>query len=88
MINRIDKNEISNIASQAKQQTQKQPSDTVNEPDTRIDVKYQQLLDKAAQPQQADRAKIEEAKRLLLSDQLDTTENIRKAAQNIAKYGI
>lgn len=88
MINRINKNEINNLLSQAHQQQQKRPSDSVNEADTRIDVKYQQLLEKAAQTQQTDKAKIEEAKKLLLSDQLDTTENIRKAAENIARYGI
>ena len=88
MINKIYTNEIINAVKQVIKQPQKQQSDSVNNTDTRIDVRYDQMIEKAAQPKQPDPAKIEHAKKLLASNLLDNAENIRKAAENIINFGI
>ncbi len=52
-----------------------------------IDVQLNQMIHQAAQ-QTSEPSKIEAARKLLASNQLDTPENIRKAAENIIKYGL
>ncbi|MCK4999519.1 MAG: hypothetical protein KAS23_08285 [Anaerohalosphaera sp.] len=88
MINRINNNEINNTVNPISQQQPKQPRTRVNNADTQIDVKYDQLIEKANQPQQPDQLKIAKARLLLATNQLDNPENIRKAAQNMINNGI
>ena len=88
MINKIYTNEIISAVKQVTRQNQKQQGDSVNNTDTQIDVRYDQMIEKAAQPQQPDLSKIENAKKLLATNQLDNPENIRKAAENIINFGI
>ena len=88
MINKINNNEINNTVKQVSQQQQKRSGDSVNSADTQIDVRYDQMIEKATRPIQPDRSKIEQAKILLASNQLDNPENIRKAAENMINNGI
>lgn len=56
--------------------------------DVSIQVNYASLIDKAMQAPQDDAQRVQQARELFLSGQLETPENIREAAENIVKYGI
>lgn len=53
-----------------------------------IQVSFDSLIDKALETPQADPDAVQKARRLLLSGQLDSPQNIRSAAQNIAEFGV
>ena len=59
-----------------------------NDADVSIQVNYAALIDQAVQEPKDDAQRIERARELLQSGQLDSPENIREAADNIATYGI
>ncbi|MBL7187282.1 MAG: hypothetical protein ISS70_13255 [Phycisphaerae bacterium] len=59
-----------------------------NDVDVSVQVKYASLIDKAVQEPKGDAQRVEQARKLLLSGQLESPENIREAAENIVKYGI
>lgn len=56
--------------------------------DVSIQVNYASLIEKAVGEQESDAQRVEKARTLLLSGQLETPENIKQAAENIATYGI
>ena len=53
-----------------------------------VQVDYASLIDKAVQQPKDDAERIQQARELLLSGQLESPENIREAAENIVEYGI
>ncbi len=59
-----------------------------NDADVTVQVNYASLIDKAVQEPESDARRIEQARELLLSGELESPENIRVAAENIAEYGI
>jgi hypothetical protein len=59
-----------------------------NNMDASVHVDYASLINMAMRLPQSDPKHIEKAREVLLSGQLDNTENIYEAAENIAKYGI
>ncbi|MFC1633485.1 hypothetical protein ACFL5Z_01475 [Planctomycetota bacterium] len=59
-----------------------------NNADVSVQVNYSTLIEKALQQPETDTQVIQRARDLLLSGQLDSPENIRMAAENIAKFGI
>ncbi len=59
-----------------------------NGADVSIQVDYGSFIDKAMQIQQTDARAVQRARELLLSGRLESTENIRAAAENIIKFGI
>ena len=59
-----------------------------NDADVSVQVKYAFLIEKAMQQPQTDTQLIQRARDLLLSGQLESPENIRRAAENIVKFGI
>jgi hypothetical protein len=61
---------------------------TNTDADVSVQVNYNSLIDMAMQPLPADDDVIASARRLLLSGKLESTENCRKAAENIIKFGI
>jgi len=56
--------------------------------DASLRVDYASLIDKAVQIPEADSAAVQRARELLLSGELESPENIRKAAENITRFGI
>ena len=56
--------------------------------DVSIHVNYASLIEKAVQQPEKDVQRIQKARELLLSGQLESPENTREAAENIIKYGI
>ncbi len=61
---------------------------TGNEADVSVQVDYASFIDCAMKIPQTDSQAIEQAKELLLSGQLESPENIKKAAGNIITFGI
>lgn len=60
-----------------------------NNTDVSMHVDYACFINMAMQQlPQSDPQQVEKAREALISGQLDTPENIYKAAENIAKYGI
>lgn len=59
-----------------------------NNADVSVQVEYAFLIEKALQQPDTDSQLIQRARDLLLSGQLDNPENVGKAAENIAKFGI
>ncbi|HPS54208.1 MAG TPA: hypothetical protein PLP05_01290 [Sedimentisphaerales bacterium] len=90
MINSVDNNKIQNLLTQ---QPANQAKNAVASNETDKNAELQQnsasLIEKAIQ---ADSQKgldaVQNAKKLLLSGELDNIDNIRKAAQNIIDFGI
>jgi len=56
--------------------------------DASLRVDYASLIDKAVQIPEADSAAVQQARELLLSGELESPKNIRKAAENIVRFGI
>jgi hypothetical protein len=56
--------------------------------DVSVHVNYASLIEKAVQQPERDARRIQEARELLRSGQLENKERIREAAENIYKYGI
>jgi len=59
-----------------------------NDVDASIQVDYASFIDRAMQTPQTDSKAIERARGLLLSGQLESLKNIKRAAKNIIKFGI
>lgn len=56
--------------------------------DVSVQVQYAFLIEKALQQPETDARIIQKARDLLLSGRLESPENIRKAAENMVKFGI
>jgi hypothetical protein len=59
-----------------------------NDADVSVEVNYASLIDNAVQSPQTDTQAVQRARELLLSGQLESTENVREAAENIVNFGI
>lgn len=59
-----------------------------NKADASLQISYELLLEKAGQEPVEDTTKVERARQMLLSGELDSPENIRKAAENMVNFGI
>jgi len=66
------------------------PPDAIrgNDVDVSVQVDYASLVDKATQPPKTDDQLVRQARELLLSGKLDSFDMIRRAAENILKYGV
>jgi len=88
MIEKIDTNQPL-IKSEA---SSKQPDPATalpnNGEDASLQVNYASLINEAAQIPQTDTEAVQRAQELLMSGQLESPENIRAAAENIAESGI
>ncbi len=89
MIEKINNNQVPDIL---KESSSRQPELSSEAAETQVDaslqVTYDSLIEKAKElpPQDADA--VERARLLLLSGELESPENIRAAAENIAEFGI
>jgi hypothetical protein len=59
-----------------------------NDVDVSIQVNYASLIDKAMRPPKTDDQLVQQARKLLMSGELDSEDIIRAAAENILEYGI
>ena len=85
MIEKINNNRISDIL---KESSSKQPQETTGPASDSLQVDYEALIEKATQPPPKDADAVQRAQQLLLSDQLDSPQNIQAAAEKIVKFGI
>ena len=89
MIDKIDNNQINNILDNTvTNQTDSTKKSSNNEADISLQVDYATLIEKAVQENVENTNTVEQAQQLLNSGSLDTSENIKAAAENIIKFGI
>ncbi len=89
MIEKINNNQVPEIpreSSTKPPEPSREPVD--NQVDASLQITYDSLIEKAKEIPQEDADAVERARRLLLSGQLESPENIRAAAENIAEFGI
>ncbi len=89
MIEKINNNQVPDIlkeSSSRQPEASREPAD--NQVDALLQVTYDSLIEKAKEIPQEDGNAVERARRLLLSGGLESPENIRAAAENIAEFGI
>ena len=88
----IEKINTSQIQELVEKLSSKQPNSAGASPnnaaDASLQLDYASFIDKATQRPQTDTNAVKRAQELLLTGQLESTENIRAAAENISKFGI
>jgi len=89
MIEKIDTNQIQDLLGKLSSE-QPDPAKALqnNDVDVSLQVDYASFISEAAQVPQADTEAVRRARELLLSGQLESPENIRAAAEDIAEFGI
>lgn len=70
----------------APKQQKSAPSDNLQ--DASLQITNESLIQQSQQLPSQDSSAVEDAKKLILSGQLDTPENIRAAAEAIIKFGV
>ena len=89
MIEKVNTNQIQSfLEKSASRPPNTAAASTGNEEGVTIQVDYASFIDSAMVIPQTDSQIIEQAKALLLSGQLESPENIQKAAENIITLGI
>ncbi len=89
MIEKVDTNQIQSfLAKSSSRLPNTAAALTGNNADVTVQVDYASFIDSAMKIPQTDSQVIEQAKALLLSGQLESPENIKKAAENIITFGI
>lgn len=88
----IEKLDINKIPAFLENSSSRQPNSTaafqVGDADVSVQVDYARFIDMAIKTPQPDTLTVQQAKELLLSGQLESSENIKQAARNIVTYGI
>lgn len=69
-------------------QTKMRKCITGNDTDATLRTDYDLLISRVIERTEDDTQRVERARKLYLSGQLDSIENIHKAAGNIAKFGV
>ena len=87
MIDKIDPSQIQDFVEKASKLTHSAKADTNQEADASLQANYAAFIEKAKSTQ-TDSSAVQRAKELLLTGQLDSPENIKKAAENIIKFGL
>ncbi|MHC4114898.1 MAG: hypothetical protein ACYSSL_06240 [Planctomycetota bacterium] len=89
MIEKIENNQVPDILKESSAM-QSTPSNTSTKTglDASLQVSYDSLIEQAKQIPSEDAGVVQQARELLLSGQLDSTENIQAAAETIVKFGI
>ena len=89
MIEKLDTNQIHGFLEKS---SSRQPNSTAALPDNNmsasIQVDYASFIDRAMQTPKTDSKAVERARGLLLSGQLESLKNIKRAAKNIITFGI
>ena len=89
MIQKIDAHTIQEIlAKPAQRNDQEADPGSSQEVDATLQIQYAPLVAEAMKASDSDLEAVQRAKELLATGQLDTVENIRQAAQELADYGV
>ena len=89
MINKINNNQIPEIYKDAaSKQVPISRTSGQNHADASLQVSYEALLEQAKEEPVNDANVVERARHMLMSGELDTPENIRKAAENLLQFGV
>ena len=89
MIDKINNGQIADIYKDAsKRQVPCSQSSGGNHADASLQVSYEFLLEQAKQEPVNDADVVQRARHMLMSGELNSPENIRKAAENLLKYGV
>ena len=88
MIDKININPIRFDDSSSGQPLQRQTGPVGQQGDAVLQVKFDRLMEQARKVPADDTEIIHRAQELLRSGQLETTANIKEAAENIVKFGI
>lgn len=89
MIERVDNNQVPDVLKESSG-LQSSPSDISANTgvDASLQVSYGSLIEQAKQLPPEDTSVVQQARELLSSGQLDSPQNIRKAAEAIITFGI
>ena len=89
MIEKVDTNQIQSFLEKTPSRIKKNVAAFAgNDAEVSVQVDYASLIESAIKVPQTDSKAIEQAKKLLLSGQLESPENIQQAADNIINSGI
>lgn len=88
MIDKIDTNQPLMESGSSPKQSNSAGAVPDKDADVSVQVNYASLIEKAAKKPKTDPQLIQRARKLLLSGQLETSQNIREAAESIIKFGI
>jgi hypothetical protein len=88
MIEKIDNNQVPDVMKDISKQSGPSAQKANNQPDAALQITHQEIIEQAGQLPAEDINAVEQARKLILSGQLDTPENIRAAAQALAKFGV
>ncbi|MEN6385869.1 MAG: hypothetical protein ABFD79_11830 [Phycisphaerales bacterium] len=88
MIDKIDNNQVPDVMKDASKQFGASAPKTNNLEDASLQITNESLIIQENQLPAQNSNAVEEARKLIQSGQLDTPENIRAAAEAIAKFGI
>jgi hypothetical protein len=88
MIDKINNSPVQQFVKNEQIETQNKIKNSVTNDSVKTSVSCEKLLAQAQQLDTEDSQAVQNARNLLLSGQLDTPENIKKAAENILKFGI
>lgn len=89
MINKVNNNQIANLLSGvAARQTSPDAAAKGTKADASLQVRYDAVIEQAKQTPVEDADAVARARQLIADGQLETPENIRKAAQNILEFGV
>ena len=86
MIDKIDNSSVYEIDNSNQLKMRKCVSE--NDADATLRTDYDLLINRVVESYEDDIQRVEQAKKLLFYGQLDSIENIRKAAENIARFGV
>ena len=88
MLDKVNLNQVQNIHGEMPQAAGAASKQSCNNASCSTRIDFDALVEQAKQSPVADDAAVEEAKRLLNSGELESAENIQKAAENMIKFGI
>jgi hypothetical protein len=89
MLEKINNNQIPDILKDSSVSQTNTPKPAENDDaDALLQISYDSLIEKTKQIPTEDENAVQQAKKLLLSGELENPENIEEAAENIANYGI
>jgi hypothetical protein len=89
MIDKVNTSQLQDIlANAAAKQANTARSGKSTSADASLQADYSELIKQASNASPDEQARLQQAKELFESGQLETLENIRQAAENMAKYGV
>jgi hypothetical protein len=88
MIDKIENNQVPDVLKDTSKQAGASIRKNNSLEDASLQITSESQIIQANQPPTQNSNAVEEARQLLLSGQLDTPENIRAAAEAIAKFGV